>query len=419
MCVVNDGQREPARPQLVLDRLDELGHRDARDDQRRDGGHRRLDGARSRGPSPPSSSPRLDPAELVDERRARAQPVGAEDARPRFSAVSAHTRSPTATPLAAGRAAGATRSKIAARRRSRSTTTSSPSGAVAEVERGEHARHDEDRLGAGPEERAGDPPVRVRATRRRSGSARSTPVRYSRSAEGARNSASTPGVVQPLGEPPTALGVVEHTPESSPRAAASLDLVEPGRMRRGEVEAPARVLFEPGLDLGCLVHLQVVEDRVHVFAGRDLGLELVQEVDELEAAVALVDVADDLAAVHEQRRQQRLHTVAFVFELAPGGLARLDGKLRPDRLLGLDRGLLVDRDDDRVLGRIQVQPAHVGLLGIELRIEAGQPRAHLLWLQVSLGKDLMRLSSSRSRPAQTAHEPTSSSRPPAAANTPS
>ena len=70
-----------------------------------------------------------------------------------------------------------------------------------------------------------------------------------------------------------------------------LDLVEPGGVGGGEVEVPARVRFEPGDDLGCLVHLEVVEDRVHLLVGRDLGLELLEEVEELDAAVALVDVS--------------------------------------------------------------------------------------------------------------------------------
>src|SRR4051812_31915458 len=79
-----------------------------------------------------------------------------------------------------------------------------------------------------------------------------------------------------------------------------------------------RGCLEPGDDLGGLVHLEVVEDRVHLPVGGDLCLELIEEVDELGAAVAVVDVGDDLAAMHEQRREERLHSVAFGLELAPG-----------------------------------------------------------------------------------------------------
>ena len=70
MCVANDGQREPRGAQLVLDRLDELGHR-----------RRRAALAARPRPSPrvaiamaraitSSSRVRLDPPQPVDERRA-------------------------------------------------------------------------------------------------------------------------------------------------------------------------------------------------------------------------------------------------------------------------------------------------------------------------------------------------------------
>src|SRR5215210_6732365 len=60
-----------------------------------------------------------------------------------------------------------------------------------------------------------------------------------------------------------------------------LDLVEPGGVGGGEVEGPAGVGREPGLDLRGLVDLEVVEDCVHLLAGGDLVLEPVEEVDEL------------------------------------------------------------------------------------------------------------------------------------------
>ena len=39
----------------------------------------------------------------------------------------------------------------------------------------------------------------------------------------------------------------------------------------------------------------------------------------------------------------------------------------------LDRGLFVDTNDDRVLGRCHVEPDHIGGLGDELRIAALAP----------------------------------------------
>ena len=50
---------------------------------------------------------------------------------------------------------------------------------------------------------------------------------------------------------------------------------------------------------------------------------------------------------------------------------QLQVALRP--LQRLDRGLLIDTDDDRVLGRRHIEPDHVGGLGGELRIVALAP----------------------------------------------
>src|SRR5439155_18082476 len=78
-------------------------------------------------------------------------------------------------------------------------------------------------------------------------------------------------------------------------------------------------------------------------------------------------------------------------ELAPGRLAWLQRDLGPDRLLRLHARLLVDRDDDRALGRIEVEAAHLRLLRLELGIDAPEPAAHLVRLQVGLAQDRVRL----------------------------
>ena len=79
MCVAKEVVRDPAATQFVLDRLGQLGHRRAGDDERRHGGHRLLDR-----PDRPSHRLQLlgclDPAELVHERRARTETIEAKDA---------------------------------------------------------------------------------------------------------------------------------------------------------------------------------------------------------------------------------------------------------------------------------------------------------------------------------------------------
>ena len=109
----------------MLDRLGELGHRDAGHDERRRSAIVVLD-RRDRALHRRELLGRLDPPELVDERRAGAEAVEPDDP-PRLSAVSAQTRSPTAT-VAAGPRPRTTRSKIAGPSSVSLTTTTSPSG---------------------------------------------------------------------------------------------------------------------------------------------------------------------------------------------------------------------------------------------------------------------------------------------------
>jgi len=73
------------------------------------------------------------------------------------------------------------------------------------------------------------------------------------------------------------------------------------------------------------------------------------------------------------------------------GAAGLRQGVGPGRLARGDRGLLVDRDDDRVLGRIDVEAAHLGGLSIELRAHlAHHPLLGEVRAQVGLGEDHLR-----------------------------
>src|SRR5215211_3679365 len=99
-------------------------------------------------------------------------------------------------------------------------------------------------------------------------------------------------------------GVVSHRSDPG-ETPAQIFTVEPGSVGGGEVEAPAWMGFQPRVHVRGLVHLQVVE-----------------EGDELEPAVALVDAALDLARVHEQGGQQGDGAVPLVLELSPFGPPR-------------------------------------------------------------------------------------------------
>jgi hypothetical protein len=104
---------------------------------------------------------------------------------------------------------------------------------------------------------------------------------------------------------------------------------------------------------------------------------------ELDPSAARLVRGRHLAGRHLEGSKQRRRAVALVIvavagQRPPGG--QLQVALRP--LQRLDRGLLVDADDNRILRRRYVQPDHVGRLGGKLRIIALAPR--LAAIQVDL-----------------------------------
>ena len=158
MCVANDGQREPGAAQLVLDRLGELGHRDAGHDERRRRGHRLLDRV-DRATHRLELLGGLDPAQLVHEPRAGLQPVGAEDpgeVERRLGPDPVADRELARACCGAGDALEDGEAVVGLVHDEDLAV-----GLLAEIERREHPRQHEHRLRAGPEEGARDPTVCV------------------------------------------------------------------------------------------------------------------------------------------------------------------------------------------------------------------------------------------------------------------
>ena len=137
---------------------------------------------------------------------------------------------------------------------------------------------------------------------------------------------------------------------------------------RGEVQVKARVGGQPAPDLRGLVGRAVVEHEVHVEVLGDLLVDRLQELVELDRAVTVVQPADHLAGGEVERRVQAGGAVALVVVGRALGRA---GQHRQDRLGAiqrLDLALLIHAQDDRALGRVQVQAADVIDLLDELRV---------------------------------------------------
>src|SRR5439155_2318109 len=98
----------------------------------------------------------------------------------------------------------------------------------------------------------------------------------------------------------------------------ALDEVEPAGAFGHEVEDEARVAEQPAPDRRGLVGGVVVEDQVQLELGWYLPVELVEELLELERAVAGVQAADHLAAGEIKRGEEAGRAVAFVVVADPG-----------------------------------------------------------------------------------------------------
>src|SRR6266513_691364 len=98
------------------------------------------------------------------------------------------------------------------------------------------------------------------------------------------------------------------TPSSQALAGQSgeeiFDGVEPGAGGRGEMEGPARMTDEPGLDLGVLVGCVIVDNGVDQLASRDRAFDGVEEADELLMGMLLHAATEHHAVEHVEGGEQ-------------------------------------------------------------------------------------------------------------------
>ena len=97
-------------------------------------------------------------------------------------------------------------------------------------------------------------------------------------------------------------------------AEPPFDLIKPGTAggREVEVETAASLWLEPVLDAGAFVGAAVIEDQMNVEIGRLLLFQLVEELDELFAAMARQATADDLAIQNIEGCKQGRRSVPFI-----------------------------------------------------------------------------------------------------------
>src|SRR5438046_8444180 len=104
----------------------------------------------------------------------------------------------------------------------------------------------------------------------------------------------------------------------------ALDGVEPGGRGRRVVEHKARMPAEPGPRLGMFVRAVIVEDHVNDLTDWDLGLDGIQEPDELLMPVTLHAASDHLAVEDVERGEQRGGAVPLVIMGHRPAVSRLE-----------------------------------------------------------------------------------------------
>src|SRR5271156_2128305 len=119
---------------------------------------------------------------------------------------------------------------------------------------------------------------------------------------------------------------------------------------------------QPLAHLRVLVGCVVVDDGVDLLSRRHLRLDGVEEADELLVPVALHIAADDGAVEDVEGREQRGGTVAFVVVGHGPGAALLHWQAGLGAVERLDLALFIDREDDGMGGRINIETDDVAQL---------------------------------------------------------
>ena len=148
----------------------------------------------------------------------------------------------------------------------------------------------------------------------------------------------------------------------------SLHETQPRPVRGCEMDVKPWTLGEPVPNERCFMRAVVVHDDVHVEVTRDFRLDQIEELAELDRAMTLMKLRDDLTGLRVERGEQRGRAVPIVVMCAALHLA---GPHRQERLRAvqrLDLGFFVDAEYRRVLRRIQIQPHDVTHLFHEQRV---------------------------------------------------
>jgi hypothetical protein len=181
----------------------------------------------------------------------------------------------------------------------------------------------------------------------------------------------------------------------------AFDRVQPRTRGRRKVKHPARVPGQPLADVRVLVRGVVVEDHVDHLAGRRLPLDRVQEAEQFLVPVTLHAAPDHRAVEHVECGKERGRAVALVVVGHGPGAARFHWQPGLGAIEGLDLRLLVEREDDGMARRVNIEADDVLELLGKGRVSRQLEAAHPMRSQTRLLPDLVHLG--RRDPARLGH----------------
>src|SRR3990170_8135464 len=150
-----------------------------------------------------------------------------------------------------------------------------------------------------------------------------------------------------------------------------LDLVQPGRVGRSEVQLHLGMFSEKLLDLLGLVRREIVQDHMDLFLLRLVRDEITQERDEFRRGVPGSGLAEHRSGPRIKGGVEGERAVAKVLKSMSFCTAGRQRQYGVHAIQRLDRGLLIDAEYRGMLRRVQIPPDDVGGLAFEIRIVRG------------------------------------------------
>jgi len=142
----------------------------------------------------------------------------------------------------------------------------------------------------------------------------------------------------------------------------AFDQIQPRATRRREVHMKTGMLLQPLFNMGMRMRSIVVQDQMEIQPPGRLAVDLTQKLQIFLVTMPRVTTANNRPLQDVQRREQRRRPVPLIVMGHRPTPAFLHRQPRLSPVQGLNLRLLINAQNQRFLGGIQVKPDHIGEL---------------------------------------------------------